>query len=220
MKILIPARRGSSRIKNKNLQMVGASTLISRTVDWAVNEGTPRKNIFIYTDYRIHELPLEVQDLHCPRPESTCKNDSNADSYITEFCNSYCKKEEIVCLLQPTTPFREPGYLNRALTVYNNRKDGRMTLLASGTDFRESLWELKDSKYQSVFASEPRLQQLKVKRYREDGCIYLFNSTEYINQGSMTKMEWIFIDNKYPFNLDINEKHDLLLAELISSNYK
>lgn len=108
---IIPCRRGSKSIKNKNLIKLRDKTLVAHAVEQAV-----RANIFdgivITTDYFQHELQIEEAKhgkkiIYIKRPASLCMDNSlmvDVIEHALTFLGG--KMVNWLWLLQPTSPFR------------------------------------------------------------------------------------------------------------------
>ena len=124
--IIIPARKNSKRIKNKNIIKLGNKRLIQYSIEFALKI-TNKKNICVSTDSRKIKKIAEKYDVFCPklRPGYLSKsNSSSADVCLYEIRNyEKFKKIWIILYCQPTTPFRSVKLFNKTKKTYlkNNR---------------------------------------------------------------------------------------------------
>ena len=101
---LIPARKGSTRVKDKNIRLLGGKPLISRTIENALSV-LPSSSIYLSTnDERIFPIANEYNVNLVRRPERVSKVDSSMEEVIYSFLDSIDFKGNIL-VLQPTTRF-------------------------------------------------------------------------------------------------------------------
>ena len=120
--ILIPARSGSKRIKNKNLRLFNNFPLIYWTIRAA--KKSKIKDIYISTDSKkIMEFGLS-HDVKVPflRPNSISDDKAKMIDVIKHFCDFFEKKKKIenLILLQPTSPLRTYKDINSAVDIFLN----------------------------------------------------------------------------------------------------
>lgn len=115
--VLIPAREGSVRLKNKNIRILGKKKLISWTVDFA-EKLISKKRIFISTDSKkiINLFKKKIEIIRRPKILSTSK--SRTESVIGHFIIKTKNFFDFLILLQPTSPFRSLSSLQAAIRMY------------------------------------------------------------------------------------------------------
>lgn len=210
---LIPARRGSTRVVNKNLSVVNGRNLIQRAIEFATNIGI--KEIIAFTDYSASEIGCDPKYVVNRNPSNAASN-SLADDYLQEILPKL--DSETILLLQPTSPFRSVKFFNVLLKRFmQDSSDERV--VASGTIFRESLWHKEHNGSYVRVDQGPRSQLLREQLMVEDGAFYLFDRIGYLRAGSLDSLQWDFLEHEWPYNLDINNESDLRAAILISEHY-
>ena len=127
--IFIPARSGSTRLKNKNFRIIKKKKLIEYTIDSAKRLGI--KDIFISSDSSKVKKIIKKYDIlkTYKRPNKISKkNTSMADTVIhgvkwyKENINTNIKD---IILLQPTFPMRNLSVLRKSIAYYK-KKDWRV----------------------------------------------------------------------------------------------
>ena len=103
--IIIPARGGSKRIKNKNILKLGNLTLIEHTILHALNSKL-KKNIYISTDSTKIKLickkyPVKVID----RPKKISNDYSSSEDALIHALDNIPFSPDYVVFLQCTSPF-------------------------------------------------------------------------------------------------------------------
>ncbi len=108
---IIPARKNSKGIKDKNIRLLGGRPLIQYTFDTARLSKRLTRILLTTDSPEIAHLGIK-SGIEVPflRPKKFAKDSSTAGEYITH-CLGYLEREEkylpeIIVLLQPTTPFR------------------------------------------------------------------------------------------------------------------
>jgi len=208
---LIPARKGSIRIKNKNMKLLNLKPLIYYTIKNACR--SKLRKIIISTDYSQDEIE-NVFPSYCgkryeyvKRPDYLCTNDALADGYIYHMIKHMdLKNSDSICLLQPTCPLRDFMDINQAISIYN--KYDRDSLV--------SVYRLENAN--RIYDYNCQHMQLPKNRY-----VYVRNSAIYIFRVGMFKYNTDGIFEKSPLlfvmpvqkSIDINEQYDFDYASVI-----
>ena len=217
IKVLIPARKGSTRIKNKNLQKINELTLIEISVNHALGIGL--NDICLYTDIPKELINVSILKYYKERPLETSSNEAKANSYLHSFAKSL-KKDTLIVLFQPTSPFRNLKKIKQSIDFFIDKYYNTSTLITSVSLFKENLLEKNKFTFLSPsFPNEPRRQQERSEKFIEDGNFYIFQSNFFLSNGSdITNLDWLGIENEFPYNIDINDNNDLILSNLIYPN--
>lgn len=108
---VIPARSGSKRLEGKNSRLFCGMTLVEITARCALTSGIFDK-IIITSDDASHRKNEAISDLikfHL-RPPELSTDDATSVDVIKYICNQFnFQKEDLICLLQPTSPLRLPS---------------------------------------------------------------------------------------------------------------
>lgn len=109
---VIPARKGSQGLKNKNLLKIDNKTLIERTINFAI-ESKLFSRIILTTDYKnINNNKIEYRE----RPKELSKENTTMVEVIKDVIdNCNISKEDNIILLQPTSPFRNKKDLKKVI---------------------------------------------------------------------------------------------------------
>lgn len=127
---LVPARSGSSRIPDKNVQVLGGSTLLARAVRTAkeafgrvvVSTDSPR-----YADEAV-AVGAEVPSL---RPAELAASDTPMDAVVAHALTAWGSgTAEILVVVQPTSPFTTPADLVRVVRVLEENPAAASALTA------------------------------------------------------------------------------------------
>jgi len=114
---LIPARKGSKRIKNKNIKLLNGHPLIGYTI-LAAKKSKLFHKIFLITDSKEYmDISLKYgADKFKLRPYKTSLSISPDISWLLWFSKVYknFSKLQYVSILRPTSPFRDANTIKRA----------------------------------------------------------------------------------------------------------
>lgn len=152
--IIIPARKGSKGLPNKNVKNLGGKPLIQHTIEFAKEISTKDDLICVSTDSeQIIDLCRSLKiNIDFKRPSPLASDNASMDEVILHAINFYGQSSfKYVLLLQPTTPFRQKeDYLKM-----------RKALLSTddGIEQVASVKIVKDNPYFNMFLTN------------EEGCI-------------------------------------------------
>lgn len=147
---IIPARSGSKGIKNKNLQVLGEAPLLA----WSIRSGLVSKNIsrtVVSTNSSEYANIAEEWGAEVPflRPEKISQDTSSDLEFVLhalEFFESEGQIPDMLIHLRPTTPFRNPEVIDKAITLAANLNNDITSL--------RSVHEMSESAYKSFEISQ------------------------------------------------------------------
>ena len=113
---VVLARGGSKRLKNKNLQKIGKTSLLEITINFAIKLKFIN-DIVLSTDSKKMLDICKRKKILTPglRPSKLSKDKTSSEDvifYLLKWYEKKYKKVDGILLLQPTTPYRD-------LTVFN-----------------------------------------------------------------------------------------------------
>lgn len=115
--ILIPARLNSKRMPEKNFADFNGQPLIDKTVEFATKFEFP---IYVSTDAK--EWKPEHPVIVINRPEVFARDDTDMKLVIEHA--KYHIKEDVIILLQPTSPLRDEGLVRFCIEEYEDHMGG------------------------------------------------------------------------------------------------
>ena len=198
--IIIPARKNSKRIKNKNILTLGNKKLIEHTIDFALKIAEP-KDICVSTDsIKIKKIAKKF-NVFCPklRPKNLSTADtSSADVCINEIKNYeifFKKKINYIVLLQPTTPFRTVSLFNKTKKIF--LKNHRPTYTVSKVLNMKYLYSNKKKKF---------FLRNNENYFEINGSMYFISKKDILKKKSFFHFKnfniSIFKSNKYSIDID------------------
>lgn len=146
---IIPARKGSKAIKDKNVVKLKKIPLLAHSIIAAKKSGI--KRVIITTDSERYIKIAKKYSAEAPfmRPRKYSQDKSLDEDYLKHCYNWYYKnkkiKIDIFIILRPTTPFRDPKIIKKALKLFIDKKLNylRSAHIASESPFK---WFKKDKK--------------------------------------------------------------------------
>ena len=125
--VIIPARGGSKGIPHKNIKPLNGKPLICYSIDVA-RQFTSDQNICVSTDDDKIIDVVEQYGLQVPfkRPAELATDTASSNDVLLHVLNFYeqqGKTFDVIILLQPTSPFREVGFLKEAMSLFDAIKN-------------------------------------------------------------------------------------------------
>ncbi len=211
--IVIPARKNSKRLENKNLLKINKKSLVQRTIDIA-KQITNKENIIISTDSSKILKIAKQNKIIAPwlRPKKLCSDETSSEKVVLHALNWYeknVKKINCLLLLQPTSPFRKKNSILRGLNLF--KKDRNFSIISTGK-------VLNSYKF---FLMKKNLQLLnnfnkKNNFYKPNGSFYVIDPSILRSKKTffIKKLKGLVLKSKKE-NIDIDNIYDLKAARSI-----
>ena len=230
MKILgiIPARGGSKGLKRKNILPLGEKPLLQYTWESAKNSKLLTKVILSSEDQEIIEvakgLGLEVP---FKRPEHLAQ-DATTSLEVLKHALQYFKEKgesfDAVCLLQPTTPFRESELIDKAIQKFISHSLDSLVSVREVPHEYNPHWIFEEMEGRlSIATGEKEIisrRQELPKAYFRDGAVYLTKISIILDQNSIYGRNIGFIDTTGSPYVNIDTPSDWEKAESILNTMK
>lgn len=204
--IVIPARKGSKRLKNKNIIKLGAKSLVERSIIFA-KKIVPKNCIILTTDSEIIKKIGKKSGIICPwlRPPSLSKDKSSSAKVVLHAVRWYIKnidKIKSILLLQPTTPFRNLNFFKNVIKVFFN--DSRKNYISVSEQ------NLKKKFSDKFYFKKNILNKMKNRRYFVNGSLYLISCKEFLKRKSFYTDNSIgIVVKRKKYSIDIDYLKDL-----------
>ncbi len=203
--ILIPARGGSKRIKNKNIVMVDGRPLISYCLEQALKI---TKNVFVSTDCeKIKQAckPYAITTIDRPKHLATDTSDVR-DTIRHFFQKNNC---ETLVLLQPTSPLVQSQYISEGL-----RKMEKFDSIISVCETRGFFWDKNHKPVNYDPLNKPRTQDMDAL-YMENGAFYITRRDKFILYNTLTNGNVGFVQMPEDISVDVDTEEDLKKLKLM-----
>ncbi|HPH47140.1 MAG TPA: acylneuraminate cytidylyltransferase family protein [Chryseolinea sp.] len=230
MKILglIPVRGGSKGVPGKNIKILGTKPLIQYTLD-AAQQSKLISRCIVSTDSQeiadcVNHIGGQVPFL---RPDSLALDNSPTLPVIQHALHFYMEQGETydaVCLLQATSPFRTPGFIDEAITRFIEMKcDALISVLPVPTEFNPHwTFEKSGNGFLRIATGEEKIisrrQDLPPAFFR-DGSVYITKTNVLLNEGSLYGQTLGYIQSESMWHVNIDTLEDWKEAERMVEKY-
>jgi len=230
MKILglIPARGGSKGVPGKNIKILGTKPLIQYTLDAAQQSKLISRCIVSTDSQEIADYVKNIGGL-VPflRPDSLALDNSPTLPVIQHALNFYLEQGETydaVCLLQATSPFRTPGFIDGAITRFIEMGcDALISVLPVPTEFNPHwTFETTEKGFLKIATGEEKIisrrQDLPPAFFR-DGSVYITKTDVLLKEGSLYGQTLGYMQSEPMWHVNIDTLEDWKEAERIVEKY-
>lgn len=212
---IIPARGGSKRIPEKNIQIFDGLPLLAHSIIYAQKNKTLIDEIYVSTDnVEIKKIALQFGAKVIDRPASISGDLEPTISALKHVLESIDSSNvENVVLLQATNPLRPDNLLNEAFEIYNSKGyDSLFTVSRNHQKFGKII----EGKYQPFnYIIGQRSQDLEP--------LFFENGLLYITKTHLIMSDIVISENAFPLEVehafakvDIDTFEDLDYARFIS----
>ena len=208
---IIPARKNSKRIKNKNLLKINGKTLVDICIKLSLKSKLFKKVILSSDSNEILKVGEKYKIFLIKREKRISKDSSSTDDVIKDVVKKLNFSYQNIVILQVTSPLRKVKTLKKFL---NHCVRKRLSNCLSVSLINDNI-SLKKRFFQPL-NKNMRRSQLRKKYIYENGLFYFVKKNEFLKRNKIyPKKNWnFFITDKYE-SLDINEFNDYLVAKKI-----
>lgn len=218
---IIPARSGSKGVPGKNIKVLGDKPLIAYSIEQAIVSNC-FENVIVSTDDEAIATIAKQFGAEVPfiRPSDLASDEASSIS-VVQHAVGYFETIGIyfdaICLLQPTSPFREQGFISKAITTFcNNNSDALVSVLEVPHQYNPHwVFEPDSNGFLQIVTGENELikrRQELPKTFFRDGSIYL-SKIESINKGSFYGKHLSFLESNVDLYVNIDTINDWFEAE-------
>lgn len=230
MKIIaiIPARAGSTSIKNKNLIKIKNKPLLSFPISAAKKSKLINRIIVTTNSKKIKKVAIENgAEVPFLRPKKISGFLSRDIEYL-KHCIKLLKKEkytpDLIVLLRPTTPFREIKIIDEAIRLMIKKKADSLRSVSVAKETPFKMWRKKGKLITPIFGMKninktnyPR-QKLE-KFYWQNGYIDIIKPETIEKYGNELGKKILFYEIKTNI-FEIDYKYQLKFVNKFYQNYK
>ncbi len=219
---IIPARKGSKGLKNKNIKKISNKPLISYTIDHALSSKIITNIIINSNDDRVLKIAKKYNSkkiLIYKRNNALAKSNSSAIDVYLDCINNLKqrikRKIKNFCVLLPTSPLRNPRDIDKSIKLFFKKK-AKVVISVSENKPLEYLFKLNKNKkiirYKNIENSVKNRQSLN-SSYSGNGSIYVLNFK------SLQKTKSYYTDKSYGYitppenSVDIDNFKDFKFAK-------
>ena len=207
----IPARSGSKRIKNKNLQKIKGKSLVYITIEQAVNSKI-FDQVYLSSDSdKILKEGKKFPITSVKRSKKKSTDQSTMEEVLIDFLKSKKIQAENLILLQPTSPLRSTGTIKKFLKFCLKKK---LKKCLTVSEIKDQI-SLKKQNFSSLYDYNIRRTQNRRSFLYENSLLYFVNIKHFLKTKTLYDKNWpYYITNKHE-SLDINDLEDLKIVKKI-----
>ena len=223
MKILaiIPARSGSKGVPGKNSKLLGGKPLIAYSIEQAKASKVFTKIMVSTDDLAIAKIATQFgAEVPFIRPSALATDTASSIAVVQhaiDFLESKNEFFDAICLLQPTAPFREKGFINKAISIFSASDfDALVSVLPVPHEYNPHwVFETDTKGLLQIATGEKEIikrRQELPKAYFRDGALYL-TKIATIKSGSFYGEKLGFLENNPNLYVNIDTMDDWIEAE-------
>ena len=221
--IVIPARSGSKRIKNKNIKILNNKPLITFLLD-KFKKKKLKEKIFVSSDSnKIKNIVSNYKNINfVKRPKKLASDLSKIEEALIHVINKEkLKKNGWIITIQPNSPFINYETIKKIINLTKiSKKNCIMTVSKNNSDF---WYKDKNNKnfVKRLFPKAPRNTQKRQPLFEENSAIYATRISYLLKTKKIFDQKNISYEISKIEGLDINDRVDFLIAEsIIKNGYK
>lgn len=223
MKILaiIPARGGSKGVPRKNIKILGDKPLIAFSIEQAKESNCFSKIIVSTDDEEIATISKNYgAEIPFIRPSELANDTASSIAvvqHVVDFFESKNEYYDAICLLQPTSPFREKNFINKAIEKFTNSdSDALISVLQVPHEYNPH-WVFEEDNNEKLHIATGESEIIKRRQdlptaFFRDGSIYL-TKVDTIKKGSFYGEKLTYILNNPNLCVNIDSMEDWNQAE-------
>jgi hypothetical protein len=207
---IIPARKNSKELKNKNILKHKKKMLIEKT--FKILDFVDYKKKFVLTDSDIIKKKAKEYLINTDyeRPKSLSGDKTELIDNLIHFYN-YAKKIinfRFFVILQPTSPLRTRSDLKNAINLFKKKKYKSLFSASKSLEHPNDTFYLKNKKTIFLLKKKSSLRQSYHDSYYINGSIYIFEKELLKKRTLISKKKHGIYYMKKINSLDIDDKED------------
>ena len=205
---LIPARKGSKGIKNKNLIDLCGKPLIHYSIQASINSIVEETWVSSDSD-EILEISKSLGSNIIKRPKEFSEDTSTSESVLIHFANNI--DFDILVFIQCTVPLIKSEDINKGIEKMKN-----FDSVVSVTETSQMFWDSNGPLYD---INNRLRRQNSLKRYLETGSFFITSKKKLIESNNRLSGKIGFVEIPKHRSFDIDDYDDLKIAKsIIKSN--
>lgn len=219
---IVPARKGSVRIKNKNIMMLNKKKLIQYTLDEA--DKSKKLDIILVTtdDNRILNLSKKYKKIIFFKRD---KNLSTSKSLLKEaiknsinYINNKLKINEFnAVILQPTSPQRKFKDIDNAIKFFIKNNSKPLVSVSEPINNPCDMLIKKGDKIEHVIKGFRDSNKQKYNNiFFINGSIYIYNSVFFLKNNSLLNNKITFFKMNKNHSIELDDEFDIKLIKSLN----
>ena len=220
--IIIPARAGSKRIRNKNIRKINGKPLIYWTIKYA-KKYAKNDEIVISSDSRIiHKIAKKEKIKFIKRPKNISGDNAKVYLAIVDVLKKIddSKKYKYIALLQPTSPLRPKNMISKGVKILEKNKSFQNLIHLEKTNYKIGSIS-KKNEWAPLYDPITRGQDIN-NQFRPSGCLFLYLRKDFENHKNFIKRKnYGFVQKEKKETVNIDYEEDFIkLKFLLQKNYR
>ena len=221
---IIPARKGSKAIKDKNIKILNGEELFIHSLKFAKKLRFVNQIVFSSDSKKYLKIASKIKNILLSKRPSNLSNDSALMVDVIKYEINKLKKKgklfDFILILQPTCPFRKIENFVQAFKMINKKNFDTVITISKTRDHPDRLKVFRKNRlvnYNRKLSGESlKPRQSLNPIFTRSGSMYLFDS-KLLNKNAIVgkKVFGILVKGKYSINIDNEE--DLILARHYST---
>ena len=212
---IIPARSGSKGLKDKNIRKLEGIPMFAWSIIHSKYYSSENDLIIVSSD---SEEYLSIADdfgaIPHKRPAELAKDETFTEPVMEEVLENYkIDTDDIVILLQPTSPIRKKDTIKQFIDVLENKDCDSVLTLSSYHGF---LWKDEGGYKVPLYSNRPRRQDMEA-RYSETGSMYGTKYQNFLNTSNRISGRIKGIEVSFEESLEVDTPEEF---EVIKSYFK
>ena len=228
---LVPARKSSKRLPNKNLLSLGSKLLIDYSLQIAVECeaitctvcASDSDEILEHAKEYIGTFPSLNPVYFIKLPTSLTTDDSlimPVVRYVMHHDKIKSSRIDGVVLLQPTSPFRKKEDLLNAIALYREKNKDIFSVVETNNTLEKLFLENKNGLPKKVVSFDEQIAQFGTPVYYQNGSIYVINKSRILSTDVWVDDQCLFYKMPKEYSINIDTEFDLLLAKVFLEKSK
>jgi CMP-N,N'-diacetyllegionaminic acid synthase len=212
---IIPARKGSKGIKNKNITLIKKQKLIEYTFKSASKSKLLKKIYLTTNDERIIKiLPKYKKIKLITRDDKLSTSKSNIKDAIIDAAKRVEKKENAIIkhivILQPTSPQRTNLDIDNAIKYFERQKSKILFSISKPINHpNELIYFDKDLPIKVILEKKKFHNRQEYKNfYFINGSIFISNLKHYLNNKNLINHKTSFFKMEKKHSIDLDDNFD------------
>ena len=207
--VIIPARKGSKRIENKNLVKILKKPLICWTIDYAKKIKTKNIDIIVSSDCdKVKKICIREKIYFLKRPKKISTDNTKMNQVIFNTLQNLKENYRYIILLQPTSPLRDKSLFTNSLKILNTQKKfDSLIHVAKNKTFTGTI---ENNIWKPSYKKNIRSQDIKYS-FVSTGNLFIYRSKLFEKKIKSPKKTYALTSNhKW---VDIDNPEDLLILK-------
>lgn len=224
---IIPARGGSKGVPGKNSKLLGNKPLLAYTIEAAQASKYLHTTLVSTDDEAIGNIAKQYgAEVPFTRPPALATDTARSVDVVLhalEFMEAAGHRFDAVCLLQPTTPFRAPGFIDTCIeTFIKLQVDSLVSVRTVPPEYNPHwIFEANANGHLHISTGEEEIisrRQDLPKAYIRDGSVYLTKVAVLKNNHSLYGKTIGYVESDATSYVNIDTPDDWALAEKLIAN--